>query len=125
MATEGLRHQVLQLCAGVSPVPEITFTGPVDEALPPEDAGRLLEMLQTALGLLGTPGGQTFISVEAAERLTVMVAATGQPPPNANGDGSNRDFAPLREPARRDAITIELEPAADGTRLAWSVPLRP
>ena len=28
MAPQGLRHQILQLCAGVSPVPEITFAGP-------------------------------------------------------------------------------------------------
>ena len=125
MAPQGLRHQVLQLCADVSPVPEITFAGPVDEALPPEDAEGLLEMLRTALGLLGTPGGQTFISVEAAERLSVTVAGTGQPPPGANGDGRTRDFAPLRERARRDGIVIEIESAADGLRFGWSVPLRP
>lgn len=125
MAPQGLRHQVLQLCADVSPVPEITFAGPVDQALPPEDAEGLLEMVQTALGLLGTPGGQTLISVEAAERLSVTVAGTGQPPPAANGDGSTRDFAPLRERARRDGIVIEIEPAANGTRVGWSVPLRP
>ena len=82
-------------------------------------------MLRTALGLLGTPGGQTFISVEAAERLSVTVAGTGQPPPGANGDGSTRDFAPLRERARRDGIVIEIEPAANGTRVGWSVPPRP
>ena len=87
MAPEGLRHQVLQLCADVSPVPEITFAGPVDEALPPEDAEGLLEMLRTAVGLLGTPGGQTSISVEAAERLSVTVAGTGSPrrAPTATG----------------------------------------
>jgi signal transduction histidine kinase len=125
MAPEGLRHQVLQLCADVSPVPEIAFAGPVDEALPPEDAEGLLEMLRTAVGLLATPGGQTSISVEAAERLSVTVAGTGQPPPGANGDGSTRDFAPLRERARRDDIAIDIEPAANGTRVGWSVPLRP
>jgi signal transduction histidine kinase len=125
MAPQGLRHQVLQLCADVSPVPEITFAGPVDEALPPEDAEGQLEMLRTALGLLGTPGGQTFISVEAAERLSVVVAGTGQAPPGANGNGSTRDFAPLRERARRDGIAIEIQSAANGTRVGWSVPLRP
>jgi hypothetical protein len=33
----GLRQQVLRLWTGVSPVPEITFTGPVDDALPAEE----------------------------------------------------------------------------------------
>jgi signal transduction histidine kinase len=125
MAPQGLRHQVLQLCADVSPVPEITFAGPVDEALPPQDAEGLLEMLRTALGLLGTPGGQTLISVEAAERFSVTVTGTGRSSPGANGDGSTRDFAPLREQARRDGIAIEIEPAPNGTRVGWGVPLRP
>jgi signal transduction histidine kinase len=124
MATQGLRHQVLQLCADVSPVPEITFAGPVDDALPSEDADRLLGLLRVALGLLETPAGQTFICVEAAERLGVTVTATGPPAQSVNGDGSTRDFAPLRKRAREDGIAIEVEPAADGTRLAWSVPLR-
>jgi hypothetical protein len=53
-----------------------------------------------------------------------MLAEDGQPPPSASGDGNTRDFAPLRERARRDGITIEIEPDAEGTRLAWSVPLR-
>jgi len=123
LATQGLRHQVLQLCADASPVPEITFAGPVDDALPPEDADRLLGLLRVTLGLLETPAGQTFICVEAAERLGVTVTATG-PPPSANGAGSTRSFASLRELAREDGIAIEVEPVADGTRLVWSVPLR-
>ena len=125
MATQGLRHRVLHLCAEVSPVPEITFAGPVDDALLSEDADRLLGLLGVALGLVETPAGQTFICVEAAERLGVIVTATGLQLPSANGDGSTRDLASLRERAREDGIAIEVEPVADGTRLAWSVPLHP
>ena len=47
------------------------------------------------------------------------------PPQAANGDGRIRDLTPLREQASRDGIAIEIEPAADRTRLAWSFPLRP
>ena len=54
MATEGLRQRILQLCAEVSPVPEITFAGPVDDALAAEASDQVLGMLRTALGLLGT-----------------------------------------------------------------------
>jgi signal transduction histidine kinase len=125
MAPQGLRHQVLQLCADISPVPEITFAGPVDEALPPEAADRLLGLLSTALGHLGTPAGPTLVCVEAAERFSVTVTTTGPSPQSANGDGSNRDFTPLYERARQDGVAIEIEPAADGIRLAWSLPLRP
>lgn len=121
---QGLRHRVLQSCADVSPVPEITFAGPVDDAVPAKDADRLLGPLRVALGLLGTSAGRTFVCVEAAERLSVTVTATGWPPVSANGDGSTRDLVPLRERARQDGIAIEVGPTADGTRLAWSVPLQ-
>jgi hypothetical protein len=52
------------------------------------------------------------------------VTATGPPPPSTNGDRSTREFASLRERAREDGIAIEVESVADGTRLAWRVPLR-
>jgi len=120
MAPQGLRYRVLQACADVSPVPEITFAGPVDDALPAEDADRLLGLLQVALGLLGTSAGHTVICVEAAERLSVTV--TGPHQLSVNGNGSTRDLAALRERARQDGIPITVEPAAEGTRLAWSVP---
>jgi hypothetical protein len=83
MPTEGLRHRILQLCADVSPVPEITFAGPVDEALPPEAADRLLGMLRAALGQLGTSAGPALVRVEAAEHLSVMVTGTGPGAPVA------------------------------------------
>ena len=70
-------------------------------------------------------GAPTLVCVEAAERLSVIVTGTGMPPQAANGDGRIRDLTPLREQASRDGIAIEIEPAADGTRLAWSLPLRP
>jgi hypothetical protein len=51
----GLRQQVLRLRTGVSSVPEITFTGPVDDALPAEVADQLIDMLR----LLGSTGMHT------------------------------------------------------------------
>ena len=113
------------LCAEVSPVPEITFVGPVDDAVAAEASDQVLGMLRTALGLLGTPAGPALVCVEAAQRLSVTVTRAGPRLRAADGDGSARDFAPLREQARRDGIAIEIDPAADGTRLAWTVPLRP
>ena len=65
-----LRQQVLRLCADVSPVPEITFTGPVDDALPPEAASQLLDMLRLTLGSIGTHGADTSLRVEAGESVT-------------------------------------------------------
>jgi len=113
-----------RLCAEVSPVPEITFAGPVDDALAAEASDQVLGMLRAALGLLGTPAGPTLICVEAAESLSVIVTGTGTPRQAANGDGRTRDLTPQREQARRDGIVIEIESAADETRLAWNLPLR-
>ena len=60
----------------------------------------------------GRPAGN-LILVEAGESLSVIVTGrwtgTGQPPPGAVGDGSTRDFAPLRERARQDGIAIEVD----------------
>ena len=37
--------------------------------------------------------------------------------------GDDNTVAPLRERASQDHIALEIEPTADGTRLAWSLPL--
>ena len=63
-----LRQQVVRLCADVSPVPEITFAGPVDEALPPGETSQLVEMLRVALGVIGTQAAQTSLCVERPAR---------------------------------------------------------
>jgi signal transduction histidine kinase len=116
LAAEGLRQQVLQLCAGLSPVPEIIFAGPVDEALSSEAADRLLEMLRLALGLVGA--GTVHVCVEAGASLAVSVTGAG-PAPAANGQVPDPGFAAMRELASQDSIEIK----RDGTRLAWSIPL--
>ena len=128
---EGLRDPVLGgapfsgpgLLARVAPFALVAAAA--EASLAAKASDQVLGMLRTALGLLGTPGGQTLISVEAAERLSVTVAGTGRSSPGANGDGSTRDFGPLRERARRDGVAIEIEPAAHGIRVGWSVPLCP
>ena len=56
-----LRQQVLRLCAGLSPVPEITFAGPVDDALLPAAAAQLVEMLRVALRVIGPQATQTSL----------------------------------------------------------------
>ena len=120
--TEGLRQQVLRLCADVSPVPEITFTGPVDEALPPEAADRLLDMLRHGArpdrdARRADPPPGRGRGEPQRDRDRDRPAA----PPTVTGHG----FSPLRERASQDGITIEVEPVAGGTRLAWSLPLGP
>jgi signal transduction histidine kinase len=119
----GLRQQVLRLCAGLSPVPEITFAGPVDDALPAEASDQLLDMLGTALGLISPDAVQTSVDLRADDALTVVVTGTGPDWQPAAGDGHGRDFSPLRDRASQAGIAVEVGPTEGGTRLAWSVPV--
>jgi len=122
---QALRQQVLRVCVSVSPVPEITFAGPVDDALPPEATARLLDMLRLALGLLGNYDGRTFVCIQAGESLSCVVTRTSVEAWSAYRSGAARAFAPLRERASQDGIPIEIGPVPGGTRLTWSLPVRP
>ena len=123
LATQGLRHQVLQLCAGASPVPEITFAGPVDDVLTAEAGDKLLDMLRMALGQIGSGAVRTSVDLRAGETLSVIVTGTGPDGRPAGRDRSGPDFSPLRDSAAQADIAIAVEPDANGTRLAWSVPV--
>lgn len=69
------------------------------------------------------------VKIAADGSAAVMSSCPGRDPPRTRSrgcaDGRIRDLIPLREQARRDGVVIEIESAADGTRLAWSLPLRP
>ena len=120
----GLRQQVLHLCAGLSPVPEMTFAGPVDDSLPGPAIDRLLEMLRMAFGLIGPGAEHTSVDLRAGETLIVVVTATGPGQRAADGDGSGADFSPLRDEACLAGTAIEIGTVPGGTRLAWSLPVR-
>ncbi len=82
-------------------------------------------MLRVALGVIGTQAAQTSLCVEAGENLEVTITETGPQRWSADGDQSARDFSPLLDRAGQAGLKVEIEPVADGTRLAWSFPLRP
>jgi hypothetical protein len=118
----GLRQQVLHLCAGLSPVPEITFTGPVDDCLPGPAIDRLLGMLRMACGLIRPGAEHTSVDLRAAETLIVVVTGTG--PGQRSADGSGPDFSPLKDEASLAGTAIEIGTVPGVTRLAWSLPVR-
>ena len=120
-----LRQQVLQLCAGLSPVPEITFAGPVDDALLPAAAAQLVETLRVALNVIGPQVTQTSLCLEAGENLRAVVIGTGPRRGFVGEDQPAWDFSPLLDQAGQADIAIEIEPVAGGTQFAWSFPGRP
>ncbi len=120
-----LRQQVLRLCADLSPVPEITFAGPVDDALLPAAAAQQVEMMRVALRVIGPQATQTSLCVEAGEDLRVVVVGTDPRRGLVGDDQPAWDFSPLLDQADQAGIAIEIEPVAGGTQLAWSFPGRP
>lgn len=95
----------------MSPVPEITFAGAIDEDVPASVGDHLLGMLPVAFGAFGAPSTQTSLLVEAGERLHIAIT----------GDGLCRDLTTLRDMAGAVGASIEVEQAAGSVRLAWSV----
>ena len=125
LESPGLRQQVLQLCAGLSPVPEISFAGPVDSALHPEAGDELLGMMRMALGLVGTHASQTSIDVHAGEVLTVVITGTGNGSRSVDDGEAGQDFSSLHEQAGLAGTAVQVGSVSGGIRLAWSLPLRP
>jgi len=119
---DGLRQRVLQLCTGLSPVPEITFSGPVDNALSADASDQLLDMLQKATGLIEPDAAHTWVDLRSGDDLFVVVTWTSPGGPPADGR-LERDFSPLRDCAGQAGIAVEVEPIQGGTRLTWSLPL--
>jgi hypothetical protein len=90
-------------------VPEITFTGPVDDALPAEVADQLIDMLRLALGPTGMHTGPASIRVEAGESpqrqrdRNRRDPAGPEPAGPARPRGGHRDEGPPT--TRRTALT--------------------
>jgi len=120
----GLRQEILELCRGLTPAPEITFSGPVDGALHVRARAQLLEMLREALGAAGRVPVPAHVSITAGNGscLAVVDLPPGKP---ALNDAASGELSGLREAAARAGVRIDIEPAPGGTRLAWRFPGRP
>ena len=119
------RAGIMTLCGELAPVPEITFTGPVDGALHPADSTRLLETLHDALTLISQhaiPAGIS-ITADSDSHRTVIDAAPLSP---ANGAGGTGHWFPaLQDQAAQARIRLDIDPGPYGTRLTWHVPRDP
>ncbi len=127
----GLDHQleghsfragIMTLCGELSPVPEVTFTGPVDGTLHPADSTRLLDILRDALALISRHATPVRISITAdsdSHRTTIDAASLS----SANGaGGTDQGFPALQDQAAQARIRLDITPGPDGTRFVWRVP---
>ena len=64
----GLRAEVVALCEEMSPVPEVSFTGPVDGALDPVRAAQLAQTLRDALEAISPHSAPCRVAVATSDR---------------------------------------------------------
>ena len=119
----GLRAEIVALCSQVSPVPEVSFAGPVDSALDPVHAGQLMRTLRDALDVIrphSTPG--RVIVATSDTTCTAEIETTGPIPDPGEPPAWH---ALLADGISGAGIRFRAEPLGDGTRFEWSIPLLP
>lgn len=119
----GLRAEILRLCEELHLAPELSFTGPVDGALPPGARAGFVELLREILGLIGQHFAAIRIEITASrDSYTAVVEA--RPLAGAAGITAPSGFPGLRDKAAQAGIGIDIEPGPGSTRFAWHVPVR-
>lgn len=125
----GLRQAVIGLAEELTPTvgvrPELTFSGPIDNAVPRQTADHLLAVLREMLSNIGkhAHASRVLISLTVDDDVTLQVVDNGAgfaPSPDGNGLG----IANLRRRAETLGGTFEIGPAeTSGTTARWRVPL--
>jgi len=116
----GLREDVLDLCGGLTPVPEVTFSGPVDDALDPGTRTQLLGLLGEALRLIRGRSVATRIAIAAGEgSCLAVIEAETTPGTSGTDDEAAPGLARLRDAAGRAGVRIDVDMVPGGVRLAW------
>lgn len=121
MQGHGLRAEIVALCDGMSPVPEVSFTGPVDGALDPIRTVRLAHTLRDALEAISQDSAPIRVTVAAdGDACTAEIETAGPLP-----DGGLAPACPARlsDSAAEAGISLTVQAAPAGTRFTWSVPL--
>lgn len=124
----GLRAGIVRLCERLSPVPDVTFRGPVDGALPPAATAELLEVLGDAVAVLGRRWAPAAIGVTAADGAYVTVLQAVPLPDATETAEPDGEFPGLRARAARAGMRIEIEPRPELVQICWHAawgPVRP
>ncbi|MFB4262159.1 GAF domain-containing protein [Nonomuraea sp. GTA35] len=125
----GLRGQIVELVEGAGShlgfMPGLRMEGQIDTVVPEPVAEHLLAVLREALSnvVRHSRAGRAEVSVEAGERLTLVVTDNGV---GVGEAGRRSGLRNIEERARGLGGTAHLDAPDDGggTRLRWQVPLR-
>ncbi|GAA2837205.1 GAF domain-containing protein [Nonomuraea rubra] len=125
----GLRGQIVELVEGAGShlgfMPGLRMEGQIDTVVPEPVAEHLLAVLREALSnvVRHSRAGRAEVSVEAGERLTLVVTDNGV---GVGEAGRRSGLRNIEERARGLGGTAHLDvPDGGGTCLRWQVPLRP
>ena len=123
----GLRQEITDVCAQLSPAPEISFSGPVD-ALGADTRAQLVDMLAEALGPVRTNAvaARIDIAAEGESCRAVIEAGPGAAPGAAGTEATEalrgEDFGRVRDRGAAAGIRVDVEAIPDGLRVAWRIP---
>lgn len=121
MRARGLRAEIVALCDSMSPVPEVSFTGPVDSALDPVRAARLAQTLRDAMKAVSRHSAPVRVAVTTADSTCTAEIETAGPLPD--GGPASAWPAQLSDSAAKAGISLDVQTASGSTRFTWSVPL--
>ena len=116
---QGLRAGIMHLCEQLSPVPDVTFHGPVDGALHPTAAAELLDILGAALTVIGQHWTPAAIEITAADGAYVAIIRV-TPYPGATATGRpGHEFPELRARAAQAGMRIDIRPGPESVQISW------
>ncbi len=126
----GLRHSVLELTSELAPMlgarPEVSFAGPIDNAVSQRIADNLLAVLREALTNAGKHAKATHYRVTLAvtDEVTLEVIDNGVGFNHSLKSDQGLGLANLRSRAERLHGTFDVTPVdLGGTRVTWRVPV--
>jgi signal transduction histidine kinase len=121
MNGHGLRAQIIALCDGMSPVPEISFTGPVDGALEPVRAAQLVQALRDTLEAVSRHSAPSRVAVTITDSACITDIETAGPLPG--GDLAPAWPAQLSDSAAAAGIGLTVRTVPGGARFTCSTRL--
>jgi signal transduction histidine kinase len=126
--TGGLRQSVLELteemASSLGARPEVTFNGPVDNAISQRIADSLLAVLREALTNAGKHAKATsyVVTISVADDVSLEVQDNGIGIDLSQAFGAGLGLVNLRSRAERLGGSFEVLARENGTRLLWRVP---
>ena len=123
----GLRQEIMEICAQLSPAPEISFTGPVD-TVAAEPRGKLVAMLTEALGPVRQNAVAARIGIAAGDGSCLTIIEAGPIPgiPSEELTGlRGEDFTLFQDRGAEAGIHVDVKAIPEGVRVAWQVPFAP